>query len=68
MATKKPAIEKPLTPRLQGELTVYAGLLGGTAAQILNADNGEVYAKLAQEATHAYDVFLKAHGIEGEQA
>jgi hypothetical protein len=63
MPTKKPSIEKPLTPRLQNELTIFAGLLGGTAAQVLNADNGEVYTKLADEATHAYDVFLKAHGV-----
>ena len=63
MPTKKPSIEKPLTPRLQNELTVYAGLIAGTAAQVLNADNGEVYTKLADEATHAYDVFLKAHGV-----
>lgn len=57
MATKKPEIEKPLTHRQQSELTVYAGLIGGTAAQILNADNGEVYAKLTAEARHATDVF-----------
>ena len=63
MTTKKPSIEKPLTPRLQNELTVYAGLIAGTAAQVLNADNGEVHTKLADEATHAYDVFLKAHGV-----
>ena len=67
MATKKPAIEKPLTPRQQNELTIYAGLIAGTAVQVLNADNGEVYAKLTEEAAHATDVFY-ARRVEGVKA
>lgn len=67
MATKKSAIEKPLTHRQQSELTVYAGLVAGTAAQILNADNGEVYAKLTEEAKHATDVFY-VRRVEGGAA
>lgn len=67
MATKKPEIEKPLTPRQQDELTIYSGLIAGTAVQILNADNGEVYAKLAEEAGHAYEVFRKVR-VEGARA
>lgn len=57
MPTKKTPLEKPLTPRQQSELIVYAGLLGGMATQILNADNGEVYAKLTKEAAHATSIF-----------
>jgi hypothetical protein len=65
---KKPSIEKPLTNRQQAELTIYAGLISGTAVQVLNADNGEVYAKLADEAKHAFDVFLASHGVVGERS
>ena len=67
MPTKKPSIEKPLTMRQQSELTLYAGLISGTANQILNADNGEVYAKLTEEAAHAYDVFRKLR-VDGASA
>ena len=64
MPTKKPALEKPLTVRQHGELIIYSGLIAGTAVQVLNADNGEVYARLTEEASHAYDVFLKMR-VEG---
>lgn len=67
MATKKPAIEKPLTMRQQSELTLYAGLIAGTADKVLRADNGEVYAMLAGEAKHAYEVFHQMR-IEGGAA
>lgn len=67
MPTKKPAIEKPLTHRQQSELVIYAGLISGTAAQVLNADNGEVYAKLTEEAAHATDVFYKRR-VDGVRA
>ena len=66
MATKKPAIEKPLTTRQQSELTLFAGLVAGTADKVLRADNGEVYANLIAEAVHAYDVFhqLRVEGVQ----
>lgn len=67
MATKKPAIEKPLTPRQQSELTVFAGLIAGTADKVLNADNGEVYDMLVAEAKHATDVFY-VRRVEGGAA
>ena len=62
MATKKTPIEKPLTPRQEAALAVYASLIGGLANQVLNAENGEVFRALRKESVHAADVFFQGVG------
>lgn len=56
MATKK---TPPLTQRQQVALPILAALLTKLGDRILDANDGEVYRKLRDEALHCADVFLE---------